>query len=276
MAGPSGTLSSNEGGIGQNSYEQTCDVVAQLRGFPDQPKPGLQVYVRGTTSPGDGGQGVFFWNQSSTNPDDGVNYIQTSNVAQGRWQRLTDAAVGALGPTGPVGPPGLQGPTGPPGGVTGPTGSTGPTGPNGPAGNVGPMGSTGAGSTGSTGPTGPTGQTGSTGPTGVTGATGPNAPTVSVQSGTTYTFALADAQVFTNFTSASSVTATIPPHSSVAWPTGTVLYFQQGGAGVVTLAAGAGVTINKVSATLVVQGQYGVCQAMCTAQDVWTAFGAFN
>lgn len=150
------------------------------------------------------------------------------------------------------------------------------------------------GPTGATGPPGPPGSGAGTisvfdllsipvglggGVTGPTGPAGPNRPVISDQSGTTYTFVLTDQQKFTNFTASGAVTATIPPHSSVAWPTGanggTLLYFQQGGTGAVTIAAGAGVTINKISATLDTAGQYAVCQIICTDIDVWTAFGAF-
>ena len=93
---PQGTLTSQEGGSGQNSYEQTCDIIAQLSRFPDQPKPGLQVFVRGYTSPDDGGQGAFYWEQSSTADDDGgVTTVQTVGVAQGRWLRLTGGGGGA-------------------------------------------------------------------------------------------------------------------------------------------------------------------------------------
>jgi hypothetical protein len=128
------------------------------------------------------------------------------------------------------------------------------------------------------GPTGPAGTNGTPGAPGATGPTGPagaGTPPIHVQSGTTYTFAQNDVLAFVNFTSGSAVTATIPTHATVAWANGSVLYFQQGGAGTVTIAGAGGVTINHVSATLGLSGQYAVGQAICTAQDVWTAFGAF-
>jgi hypothetical protein len=71
-------------------------------------------------------------------------------------------------------------------------------------------------------------------------------PTVSfnAQTGTTYTFALTDANnVVVSLTNASAITLTVPPNSSVAFPTGAILQFYQGGAGQVTVAAGSGVTI---------------------------------
>jgi hypothetical protein len=52
-------------------------------------------------------------------------------------------------------------------------------------------------------------------------------PPVSSQSGTSYTAVLADANGFVRFTSASPVTFTIPPNSSVAFPVGTEIHFSQ-------------------------------------------------
>lgn len=48
------------------------------------------------------------------------------------------------------------------------------------------------------------------------------------------------------FQSASPTTLTIPPDASLRLPVGATLSAMQGGAGAVTIAAGAGVTLNRV------------------------------
>lgn len=72
-----------------------------------------------------------------------------------------------------------------------------------------------------------------------------NVQTNNAQVGTTYTFALGDLGQNVTMTNAAAITATIPPNSSVAYPVGAFLYWTQGGAGAITIAAGAGVTITK-------------------------------
>lgn len=70
-----------------NTFEQTCDNMAQLRAFVGT--SGLQIYVRGTTTPADGGQGAFYWNATGTKPDDnGVSTVVPSGAASGEWTRL--------------------------------------------------------------------------------------------------------------------------------------------------------------------------------------------
>lgn len=69
-----------------NTFEQTCDVVAQIREFIGL--PGIQVYVRGISAPNDGGQGPFYWQAVVTEPDDNFNYIIPPGSATGGWVRL--------------------------------------------------------------------------------------------------------------------------------------------------------------------------------------------
>jgi hypothetical protein len=71
-----------------DTFEQTCDTVAELRGLTGV--PGLQVFVRGYNTPGDGGQGPFYWNPTSTAADNnGASVIQpTGSLGAGRWIRL--------------------------------------------------------------------------------------------------------------------------------------------------------------------------------------------
>lgn len=64
-------------------------------------------------------------------------------------------------------------------------------------------------------------------------------------SGTTYTLADGDEVNGIRATNAAAVTVTIPPNSSVAFPRYIRIPIRQGGAGAVTVAPGAGVTLNS-------------------------------
>lgn len=68
-----------------NTFEQTCDVVAELREFIGT--TGMQVFLRGLEDAGDGGAGIFRWVEGGTDADDGVNVI-VPNGADGLWLRL--------------------------------------------------------------------------------------------------------------------------------------------------------------------------------------------
>lgn len=96
--------------------------------------------------------------------------------------------------------------------------------------------------------------------------------TTNAQTGTTYTLVLADASKFITLTNVSAITLTVPPNSSVAFPVGTEIICAQLGAGQVTVAAGAGVTVNA-SPGLKVAAQYGTVALKKTATDTWLAFG---
>ena len=97
------------------------------------------------------------------------------------------------------------------------------------------------------------------------------APTT--QSGTNYTAVLGDAAGYIQFTNGAAIAFTIPPNASVAFPIGTVITVEQNGAGVVTLTAGAGVTLNSRGALLATGGQYAVCQVKKVATNTWTVIG---
>jgi hypothetical protein len=73
-----------------NTYLQGCTNAALLRTFPGV--QGMTVYLQGYASPGDGGQGPFYWNTTSTAPDDGaVTTVAPTGAATGRWIRLVIA-----------------------------------------------------------------------------------------------------------------------------------------------------------------------------------------
>lgn len=215
--------------------------------------------------------------------------------------QLYTPVPGAVGPAGATGPAGPQGPAGP----TGADGATGPAGPQGPQGDPGDTGATGAAGrtilNGTIDPTtegadgdfyintanskifgpkaggvwpagvsiiGATGAAGSNGTNGTDGIT-----SVTSQSGTAYTAVLGDASKFIQFTNASPVTFTIPPQSGVAWAANTLIEFAQLGAGALTIAAGAGVTIHSRAADFVMAGQYAVGGLKRLAADEWVLFG---
>jgi hypothetical protein len=70
-----------------NTYEQTCDNTTQLRAYIGT--QGIQVFLRGTYTPGDGGQGVFYWNSTSLSTDDnGVTAVVPQPGVPGAWLRI--------------------------------------------------------------------------------------------------------------------------------------------------------------------------------------------
>ena len=97
--------------------------------------------------------------------------------------------------------------------------------------------------------------------------------TIRVITLTADTVVLTDAQNYLQTTSGTAVAITIPPNSSVAFPVGSLLSGEQGGAGTITLTAGAGVTLNSRGAALNTAGLYAVWQMKKTATDIWTVFG---
>lgn len=92
------------------------------------------------------------------------------------------------------------------------------------------------------------------------------------QTGTTYTFVLADGFRLVRGSNASAITATIPPNSSVAYPLGTALQIAQQGAGQITVAAGVGVTIRTPHGAKT-SAQYAIVTAIKVATDEWYITG---
>ena len=77
-----------------------------------------------------------------------------------------------------------------------------------------------------------------------------NTLTFRAVTGTSDTLVLADNGGAVSYSNASPITATVPPFSSVAYANGTVIQLLNLGAGVVTLTAGVGVTLNGSVVTL--------------------------
>ena len=96
---------------------------------------------------------------------------------------------------------------------------------------------------------------------------------INAQTGTTYTFQLSDDGKLCTFDNAASITATIPPNSSVAYGIGTQLNFAQLSTGQVTLVAGVGVTLNSEGSKLKLKGQYAVGTCVKTDTNTWFVVG---
>jgi hypothetical protein len=99
---------------------------------------------------------------------------------------------------------------------------------------------------------------------------------INAQTGTTYTFALADNGKFVTASNASAITVTIPPSGSVAYATGAQLNIIQKGAGQVTFAQGSGVTIRSTGATATapkLRAQYSSATAIYEGSDIWYVIG---
>jgi hypothetical protein len=87
-----------------------------------------------------------------------------------------------------------------------------------------------------------------------------------------YTFVLADVGRAVHSTAAVGVTYTVPPSSSVAFPSGAVILVAQMGAGQVAVAAGAGVTV-RTAASLTTRAQYSEISLRKIATDEWLLAG---
>ena len=94
------------------------------------------------------------------------------------------------------------------------------------------------------------------------------------QTGTTYTLVAADsANKLVTASNASAITVTVPPS---VFSTGNIINVQQIGAGQVTFAQGAGVTITSTGATASapkLRAQYSACTIICTASNTFTIVG---
>lgn len=86
---------------------------------------------------------------------------------------------------------------------------------------------------------------------------------------TARTLQLADAGKVVESTNALATTITVPANSSTAFRTGTVINVYSAGAGGVTIAAAAGVTIRNLAAL----SQFGECSLRKRATDEWVQTG---
>jgi hypothetical protein len=120
------------------------------------------------------------------------------------------------------------------------------------------------------GPTGPTGPTGSTGPTGPAGG---GIAAINAQTGTTYTLVAGDLNDLVTLSNAGAITLTVPPS---VFSANDVINIAQIGAGQVTLAQGAGVTINSTGATATapkLRVRWSSASIICTASNTFLVVG---
>lgn len=99
---------------------------------------------------------------------------------------------------------------------------------------------------------------------------------INAQTGTTYTTVLADNGKLVTQSNGSSITTTIAPNSSVAYPVGAQITFAQLGAGQVTIQGGSGVTVVSTGATAntpKLRVQYSTATAIQTSTDNWLVVG---
>jgi len=93
------------------------------------------------------------------------------------------------------------------------------------------------------------------------------------QTGTTYTLVLSDAGKIVRLTNGAAITFTVPPNSSVAFSTGTIILFEEGGAGVVTVTEGSGVTVNSRGSFMDTNGIYAAAALIKIDTNEWTLSG---
>ena len=93
---------------------------------------------------------------------------------------------------------------------------------------------------------------------------------VRADTSTGYTLVLDDAGRQVTMNNAAASTLTIPPNASVAFAVGVRVQVIQLGVGAVTLTAGAGVTVNSLSTSLIL-GQYQVATLIKQATNTWIA-----
>lgn len=96
---------------------------------------------------------------------------------------------------------------------------------------------------------------------------------VNAQTGTTYTLVIGDAGKLVTTSNASAITLTVPPNSSVAFPTGTVINICSIGAGQTTIAPGSGVTIGSADSKTKLRVQYSSASLIKTGTDTWILVG---
>ena len=98
-------------------------------------------------------------------------------------------------------------------------------------------------------------------------------PSINEQTGASYTLVLADDGKLVDMNNASAQTLTVPPNSSVAFPTGTQVIVRQKGAGRVSVAPGSGVTLQSADSARKTRVQHSVLTLLKVATDTWVVLG---
>lgn len=96
---------------------------------------------------------------------------------------------------------------------------------------------------------------------------------INAQTSTAYTLVLTDGQAkLVTLTNGAAITLTVPANASVAFPIGTYISLLQGGAGQVTVAAAAGVTLNGTPG-LKLRAQWSMGTLIKTDTNTWVLVG---
>ena len=96
---------------------------------------------------------------------------------------------------------------------------------------------------------------------------------VNAQTGTSYTPVIGDLGGLVTLANAAAITLTVPPSTSVGFPVGATIDLAQLGAGLVTVAAGSGVTVSSLGGVLAFSGQYAAARLTKLAAEVWLLAG---
>lgn len=88
-----------------------------------------------------------------------------------------------------------------------------------------------------------------------------------------YTLVLTDVSKVVEMNKATANDLTVPPNSSVAFPTGTVVEVFQYGAGQTTVVAGSGVTVRSSGGALKLSGQYSGASLRKIDTNEWCLVG---
>ena len=99
---------------------------------------------------------------------------------------------------------------------------------------------------------------------------------LNTQTGTTYTLVLGDRGKTITLDNAASITLTVPPNASVALPVGTVISLAQLGAGQVSVAEGAAVTIRSIDSDKKLSAQYAMAALTKILSDTWLLAGSLS
>lgn len=99
---------------------------------------------------------------------------------------------------------------------------------------------------------------------------------INAQTGTSYTFVLADFGKLVTLSNAAAISATVPPASAAAFPVGTQIDIVQRGAGQVTFVAGTGVTILSEDSKLKIYRPYGGATLIKIDTNTWLLGGSLT
>jgi hypothetical protein len=96
---------------------------------------------------------------------------------------------------------------------------------------------------------------------------------LNAQTGTTYTLAASDAGDVVTLTNGSPITVTVPTNASIGFPVGTQITLAQMGAGKVTVAGAAGVSVYSADSFLSLRTQYSSGTLIKLTSNTWLLIG---